>query len=365
MSSKLSDFVKISPIKEEAIIVFDKVRIDGDKSYNDDASIVCYSHIHQDHLHGFRDALGEIGTEIFTSDLSHKMLLNSNPSLKIKSSFKSLKFREIKKIDGYEFSFIKANHILGSGQVLVRGPVGSVLYSSDFMIKGTDTNVSDVDVLVLDANHGSLNMSQVYENKKNSREQLELYLKKIVQQEQKSLIIRAHVGTLQETMLWCDEFCNESINFFSGDKKQSAIAEVYAKEREVLLREIQVNNSKMSELLNLEIPVIRFLAGFTGNIIECEQILPMTHSIHFSDPTVSYDSSNNFSRIDSINLQEHASHSEILEYVDEINPQKGIVVDNGPTRTRTEQNAIDLTDVLRKKYDNLMVEYQPIKRPIG
>jgi len=67
----------------------------------------------------------------------------------------------------------------------------------------------------------------------------------------------------------------------------------------------------------------------------------------------------------SINLQEHASHSEILEYVKKIKPKKGIVVDNSPTRTNTEQNAIDLTKILAKEYPNLIVEYQPIKRPVG
>ena len=39
-----------------------------------------------------------------------------------------------------------------------------------------------------------------------------------------------------------------------------------------------------------------------------------------------------------------------------------IIVDNNPTRTATEKNAIDLSFVLQKKYNNLTVEYQPKKR---
>ena len=365
MSSKLFDFVRISPIKEKAIIVFDKIRIDGQKTYGDNSIIACYSHIHGDHIHGFKDSLGEIGTTTYTTNLTKKMLVRTNPSLKIKSRFKGLEYRKTKEKDGFEFSFLNCNHILGSGQVLVRGPRGSVLYSSDFLLNGTDTDVSDVDVLVLDANHGSPDIPQDFKNKKNSKEDLGVFIEKIVRQQQKPLIIRAHLGTLQEAIIWCDEFCKENVDFFCVDKKQYTLAEVYAEEREIILREIQVNNYEVSKLLSLEIPLIRFLAGFRGNITECEQIEPMIHSIHFSDTKFSYDSTNNLSRMASINLQEHASHSEILEYVKKIKPKKGIVVDNGPTRTNTEQNAIGLTKILTKEHPNLIVEYQPIKRPDG
>jgi len=365
LSSQLSDFVRIGPIKNESIVIFDKIRIDGKKTFNDNTTIVCYSHIHQDHMHGFENSLGEIGITTFTTDLTRKMLLRMKPSLKIKSGFRGLTYRKTEKIDGFEFSFLKSNHILGSGQVLVRGPEGSVLYSSDFMIKGTDIDVSDVDVLVLDANHGSPDITQVFENKKKSKQQLGGFIEKIVRQQQKSLIIRAHIGTLQEVMMWCDEFCKKNVNFFCGDKQQASLAEVYAEEREIPIREIQVNNYEVSKLLSLEIPVIRFLAGFRGNITECEQIESMIHSIHFSGTKVSYDSTNNLSRMAAINLQEHASHSELLDYADLIKPKKGIVVDNNPTRTQTEKNAIDLTKTLRKKYSNLIVEYQPIKLPVG
>jgi len=363
LSSKLSDYVKISPIKESGITIFDKIRVDGEKTYGDNTTIACYSHIHHDHMHGFGNSLGEIGTVTYTTNLTKKLLLRSKPSLKIKSRYKELEYFKTKKIDGFEFSFLKSNHILGSGQILVRGPEGSVLYSSDFMLKGTYTDVPDVDVLVLDANHGSPDISQVYENKKNSKEKLATYIQKIVQQQQKPMIIRAHVGTLQEVMMWCDEICKKNIQFFSEDNQQSAFAEVYADEREILLRAIEVNDNEISRLLSLEIPLIRFFAGFNGNITECEEIEPMIHSIHFSGTRISYDSTNNLSRMASINLQEHASHSEILEYVKKIKPQKGIVVDNNPTRTQTEKNAIDLTETLIKLHSNLTVEYQPIKRP--
>ena len=363
MSSQLSDFVKISPIKESGIIVFDKIRIDGEKTYGDNTTIACYSHIHYDHMHGFGNSLGEIGTTTWTSNLSRKLLLKAKPSLKIKSCYDELEYLETKKIDGFEFSFLKSNHILGSAQILVRGPEGSVLYSSDFMLKGTYTDVSDVDVLVLDANHGSPDFSQVYENKKNSKQKLEEYIKKIVQQQQKPMIIRAHIGTLQEVMMWCDELCKKNIRFFCEDNEQSAFAEVYASEREILLREIQRNDNEVTRLLSLEIPLIRFFAGFNGNITECEEIEPMIYSIHFSGTRVSYDNTNNLSRMAAINLQEHASHSEILEYVEKIEPQKGIVVDNNPTRNNTEKNAIDLTTTLAKIHSNLTVEYQPINRP--
>jgi len=363
LSSQLSNFVKISPIPEKSIVVFDKIRIDGKRTFNDNTTIACYSHIHSDHIHGFGDSLGEIGTTTFTTDLTRKMLLRARPSLKIKTGFKGLEYNEIKKEDEFEFSFLKCNHILGSGQVLVRGPEGSVLYSSDFMLKGTKTDVPDVAILVLDANHGSPDITQVYENKTNSQKKLEGHIKKIVTEQQKSLIIRAHAGTLQDIIMWCDDFCKNYVKFFCGDKQQAAFAEVYAEEREYNLREIQVNNYEVSKLLSLETPVIRFLAGFVGNITECEQIHPMIHSIHFSGTRVSYDNTSDFSRMASINLQEHASHSEILEYVKQINPKKGIIVDNSPSRTQTEKNAIDLAKVLKKIFPNLMVEYQPKKLP--
>jgi len=365
LSSQLSNIVNISPIPEESIVVFDQIRIDGKKMFGDNTTIACFSHFHKDHMHGFGDSLGEIGTITFTTKLTKKILVRARPSLNIKSGLKGLEYNKIEKKDGFEFSFLKCNHILGSGQVLIRGPEGNVLYSSDFMLKGTKTDVPDVDILVLDANHGSPDITQVFENKRDSKKKLDDYIKKIVTQQQKSLIIRAHAGTLQEVMMWCDQFCKKYVNFFCGNNDQAAFAEVYAEESEHNLREIQVNSYEVLKLLSLEFPAIRFLAGFGGNITECEKIYPMIYSIHFSGTRVSYDSTNDLSRMASINLQEHASHSEILEYVKRINPKKGIIVDNSPTRTQTEKNAIDLAQVLKKKYPNLIVEYQPKKRPVG
>ena len=69
MSSQLSNFVNISPIPEESIVVFDKIRIDGKKMFDDNTTIACFSHFHKDHMHGFGDSLGEIGTTTFTTKL--------------------------------------------------------------------------------------------------------------------------------------------------------------------------------------------------------------------------------------------------------------------------------------------------------
>ena len=366
MSSELSKFVKVSPLPGDGIVIFDKIRIDGKKPYAEPnepkVPVVCYTHYHEDHMTGFEDSLGEIDTTTYATTETWKILRRIKPSLTIKDGFKGLKDHKVEKIDDIEFSFLPCNHIIGSGQVLVRGPEGSVLYSSDFMLKGTYTDVPDVDVLVLDANHGSPDISQKYKTKGEAKAKLQEKIETIVTHAQLPLIIRAHVGTLQDVMLWCHEYCKDYIKFFTTGDRQKKLAEVYQEERGVELREISVNAYDIYKSLANDNVTIRFIPGFTGNITECEEIKPPNHSIHFSDTRFSYDKSADITRMMSINLQEHASHEEILKYVEQISPKEGIVVDNNPKRITNKKNAIDLSYVLQKKYNNLTVEYQPKKR---
>lgn len=357
--SNVDDFVKIRPFG--GIVIFNSILCDGEDKHIDQSSIFCYTHIHTDHIIGFEDALSKPNTTVLTTEITKKLIstLKGKGFVALKNNFYGLDYNEIKKIDDFEISFRKANHILGSGELLVRGPIGSVLYSSDFMLKGTDTNIKDVDVLVLDANHGSEDIPQDFLEPSEARKKMNEILQREIGVRSRQVNIRAHVGTLQKIMAWCDSACQKHVPFFANAKDIS-ISDVYREEMGDF-REIKSDKSnEFYEISKFEHPYVHFLR-LSAPLEPCETQDPMVTSIHFSDGRYNYDHTNDYARIAGINLKEHASLLEILEYVDTIKP-KMVVVDNGPARLGNPKNAIDLSKTIQKKL-GIKAIYSPEKRP--
>jgi len=360
MSFNAENFIKIRPFG--GIIIFDSILCDGEDKHIDTTNISCFTHIHEDHIKGIEDLLAKPNSIVLTTDLTKELIgaMKGRGFIKLKKdSFLGLKYDKIKSVDEYKISFHRANHILGTGQLLVRGNQGSVLYSSDFMLKGTDTDFKDIDVLILDGNHGSPSIPQNLLEPSKAKKELNNIIHKEINVRRRQINLRAHVGTLQKIMVWCDEMCPKNIPFFANPK-DIEIASVY-RNHSYDFREIKSDKEhEFTEITQFEQPYIHFLRLSAPKEL-CEIQDPMVTTVHFSDIRYSYDNTEQYVRNSGINLKEHATHNEILDYVEKIKP-KMVVVDNSPTRLATSKNAIDLANAIEKKL-KIPSTFLPKKRP--
>ena len=168
------------------IVIKNKILCDSYRDSNDldtEKQVSCFTHIHEDHISGLQDALGRefVLSTNETKELASALLKGDSDAdwVRERTNYYGLKLGQKKSIDGMDISFRKANHILGSAQLLVRGPNESILYSSDFMLEGTDCEIDDVDYLILDATHGEHSEAQVFDDKPEARKKLVEVTKRI------------------------------------------------------------------------------------------------------------------------------------------------------------------------------------------
>ena len=329
------------------IIIKDKILCDSYRdSYDLDTGkqISCFTHIHEDHISGLEDALGRefVLSTNETKELASALLKGDSDAdwVRERTNYYGLKPGRKKSIDGTDISFRKANHILGSAQLLVRGQNESVLYSSDFMLEGTDCEIDDVDYLILDSTHGEFSKRQEFESMLEGKKKIIGKAKQELSTGLRQLIIHANRGTMQKVMSWLrKEF--DDIPFLAPLAEKN-IADVYTKSA-FPCGDVEDWDEKGPTYVKLGHPLIRFLP--INSIQQCQLVEPITPSIRVGASIAS-----NLSQPEGmyvVNLQEHATVNEILDYLNKIKP-KHIIIDNS-IRIQNPANAQSLYDILNKK----------------
>ena len=344
------DIVKVRPWG--TIVIEDAILCDGKNYYgmDDGKSITCYTHIHDDHICGLENSLGGLNSKVYatkiTKELSSALFMNDVEWIKYRTNYFGLDNNKSVYVDNFEITFKKAHHILGSAQLLVKSNNNNILYSSDFILKGTDI-VKDVDYLILDATHGKHSENQQFDNVITSKKKIIEKAREILDDKTKQLIIYASRGTLQLVMSWLRGTVDEDIPFLAN-RKDVNIARVYgiyghfcghvedednfnryykSKERCIWFR---VLGSKRSDE---NIPSIRVGSASTTSLDNNDQQFI-------------------------VNLKEHATVSEVCKYVQSINP-KHIILDNSVRSN--PQNAVYLKELLDEM--DFSVSLSPEKRP--
>ena len=328
------------------IVVKNKILCDSFRDSNDldtEKQISCFTHIHEDHISGLEDALGRkfVLSTNETKELASALLKGDSDAdwVRERTNYYGLKLGQKKSFDGTDVSFRKANHILGSAQLLVRGQNESVLYSSDFMLEGTDCEI-DEDYLILDSTHGEFSKRQEFESMLEGKKKIIDKAKQELSTGLRQLIIHANRGTMQKVMSWLRKEFDDDIPFLAP-RIEKNIADVYTKfhfpcgdvEDWEEAGEAYVKNGH---------PFIRFLP--INSIQQCQLVEPIIHSIR-----VGASISSNLSQPEGmyvVNLQEHATVNEIFDYLNMIKP-KHIIIDNS-IRIQNPANAQSLYDILNK-----------------
>ncbi len=235
---------------------------------------------------------------------------------------------------------------MGSAQLLVRSSRNSTLYSSDFVLEGTDI-VKDVDCMILDATHGEHSENQKFDGVIISKKKIINQAKEILEDNTKQLIIYANRGTLQLVMSWLRGIIDDGIPFLAN-RKDVNLARIYgiyghlcgpveeeenfdkyykSKKRCIWFR---VLSSKRPDE---NIPSIRVGSASATSLESSDQQFI-------------------------VNLKEHATVSEVCKYVQSTNP-KHIILDN--SSRSNPQNPVYLKKLLDEM--DFSVSLSPEKRP--
>jgi hypothetical protein len=262
-------------------------------------------------------------------------------------------------------TLLESGHILGSSQILVETEKGErILYSSDFNLSGTEIP-DDVDILVLDSNHGDPQYNQNIDRQKSIN-----YIKKLVNeeiQELKPVIIRAHRDKLQYLMSLLRDEIRSNIDFVTKEEDKR-IAQVYKKYGFNCGDILSDESEEFQKILKRNEPYIRFspMAGYISCEREGVRSIRVGHS-----PEYNILETNMFQ----VNLSDHPSFDEIIKYVSQINPKKGVITDNSK-RFKTPI-AITLANIIqrdlnikatkscilkRKKFMNNNLTFEILKR---
>jgi Cft2 family RNA processing exonuclease len=346
-NTTIDELVKIRP--HGTIVIDNSIICDGPNKYgfDDDKRIACYTHIHLDHIGGLEDALGRVNSKVLSTDitktLSSTLFMQDFEWIKERTNFYGLELNHVKKINNYDISFKKANHILGSGQLLVEKNNTSVLYSSDFKysseIKDTDTDI-DVDYLILDATHGKNSKRQKFVETVEAKNMISSKLKEIIiDGKKKQLNIHASRGTLQMVMSWARKIIDDPDIPFLANKTDLNLTSSYTAYG-FDCGIIEDEEKKFTTYYKNSHPFIRFFS--TTRDTACEVVEPVIPSIRVGSSISS--SLDNDSQMFIVNLKEHATFEEVLKYVDDISPEN-VIVDNSK-RTGNPDNAQSLKTAL-------------------
>ena len=320
------------------IVIANSILCDGPNNFgmDDGKNIACYTHIHDDHICGLSDALGRYKSHVYatkiTKQLSSALLQCDTEWIKDRTNYVGLDYDETTQIDNFEISFKKTHHILGSAQLLVNTKNKNILYSSDFILQGTDI-VKNVDYLILDSTHGKHSEHQTFDNEITSKTNIINKARELLDST-KQMIISANRGTMQLTMSWLRAALSDDI-IFLAKKKDASIAEIYSNHG-YYCGEIE-DDKKFDEYRKNNTPCILFQNHGSGSNVD--DSIPL---IRIGSSTLTSIDNDNSKSI--INLQEHATISEVCDYVKAIEP-KHIILDNS-TRINNPKNAQYLKKIL-------------------
>ena len=346
MVDNLQKIVNIRPWG--TIVLFDKIICDGpnQSGAEDGKKISCFTHMHDDHIKGLDGVLGGLDAKVFatieTKELASALFAeNGIEWMKDRENFKGLKpKKDVASVDKFQINFENTNHILGSGQLVVRKNEQSICYSSDFMLKNT-TIPKDIKYLVLDTTHGEHSENQRFDSPRDSKRMIVEKVREIMDSSNKRVNIHASRGTLQLAMSWLkDEF--GEIPFFAS-AKDTSVARKYTSLGHNCGKIIEDKEENFHPVFRENEPFIRFLA--TKKNSECELVEPRISSIKIGSTTST--SLVSESGMFLVNLQEHATVKEMIQYAEKISPEH-IILDNSK-RINGKDNATYLEKKLRGK----------------
>jgi len=310
----------------QPILMGNSIVCDG---YVDGKTTAVFTHFHEDHTWNFSNALRKC----------HRILLTEPTYLALKALKKIPDRPAIERIPynrpyatscGETIELINANHVPGSCQVLVTmdNSGEKILYSGDFSYPGI--SVPKADVLVLDGTHGT----DAYDFDTDKPSVLRQIFKEVSRHLDNDIPVEilAHRGTMQDIISQLEktedgEFIADDIPFLAEQPDIDLTNALKYLDPDTEYREMEVaTNSRLNELYNVDKrPYVKFsrpLPGAASLQHERTQVIQADVNPNFKNKGPMWTDKNG--KIYAC-LAAHASHKNILKYVEKVAPKKVIV----------------------------------------
>jgi len=277
-------------------------------AHTPDRLIRAVTHAHQDHMKGLRSSIRQ-SLNIIATPTTFRFLEVLGYRVPAEKRIE-LPYRRPVEILGEVVTLYEARHIAGSAQVLVETPWGSAGYTGDFKLPGTPP-MRGLDVLVIDATYGSPR----YQRRWSDWDALDALISIIDDKINYGPVwVYGFHGKIQEIMV---ELRRRGVEYeFMADPKTIELARV------------------ASEFYGVPVDGIRTYMGgavdesvvifFHASKRRYKMRLPGTH-IHLTGwemrGVVRQTGPNSFN----VSFSDHATFSEIIEYVAEAAPRRVIV----------------------------------------
>lgn len=219
-------------------------------------------------------------------------------------------------VDGFEIELLKAGHLLGAAQVVVRCGEESVHFTGDFCpeplltVEGADLP-KDIDISIIDATYGDEKI--FFEDRQNERQRLLIWILSTINEKKNPVINVAHLGGAQELNYFLNQVAPNLQVFVHP--KILGVNQVYSKYGVNLTYKLLDENSVIDHKSVILIPrakktidYVEKSSDLTSEVIRRGIVTGQTAKYGFN----SFDFSSN--------LSSHATHKELLETTLKIQP---------------------------------------------
>lgn len=296
-----------------------------------------FTHIHEDHVRNYESSLGLCS--VYVTKETKELLLKVKDQTPPHNNLFGVDYGEAIEYDEETITLFPTKHILGSCQVLVQSDNTRILYSSDFDMPGTEP--IECDILILDATHGSTEYSRDFDKQKVYNDLLSIINSQLKQE--KTVVISAHTGQLQEL-----------ISTFSTELEKSV--PFLAKEKEIALSLIYKNfGYHFKEIIDIAASDAQRILSSQGNLFFMKRTEKLPENLngacHISissdiafrgKPWYQVDAKNKYS----FNISNHSDLNGILEYVKGCRPER-VITDSfrsyyAPNLAKIIQNSLSI-----------------------
>ena len=334
-------------------IKLDQICCDG---YNSDMSIGVFTHFHEDHIHAIPDCIGTYDV-LLTHPITFEAIVALKPGVKHRVQWMPHDFDTVFSTKDTKVRLLKSNHIPGSCQVHVETDEKSLLYSGDFNYP--DVQIRHADCLVLDATHGDIwydgrtdrktVMNRLFEDVK---EKIDLG---------KSVIIKAHTGTLQEIIhhfeIKCEPKLSNNASFVLNKKQKNILEKIYKYDINEFRNIIEYDSREFWNGIRNKNKFVIFsnIQIFDDDLNSMYRIIVDQYQFHKDEAAIVPHPETNSCHY---NLSAHASIENIYKYIEDVDP-KYVITDYSRS-----QYAPKLVKLIEQKFPHIKAEYRPKKNNI-
>lgn len=289
-----------------------KLLIDPEVSKTGLAIPTIVTHAHSDHTAALSN-----NSNTYTTPQTIDLFNVSQPK-KNARKISTKNFYEPFEIEDFEIEFIKAGHLLGAAQVVVRCGNESIHFTGDFCpeplitVEGADVP-EDIDITILDSTYGDDKI--FFDDRLNERQRLLVWILSTIKEERSPIVNIAHLGGAQELIKFLNQLA-PNLRIFVHPKI-AKVNDIYHKYGVDLEYQILEENTKVDNASVILIPRaksnLEYVQKATNINFDQSRIGIVTGQ------TAKY----GFNSFDfSSNLSTHASYEELLETALKIQPSQ-------------------------------------------